>query len=74
MIKVLVLCTNSRGWPDSVIYEVDASEKQISDGDHYAMAKDMAQDDDYEAPFVLFDENDRGGLRFLAKNIERMSA
>lgn len=57
-IKVIVLCTNAEGSPEFSTREIQCTQAQYDNGDHYDMAKEAAEDDGYESPMMAFDEND----------------
>lgn len=63
MIKCVVACTNANGEPDFYFCKVEATQEEYDDGIHYERAKGKAKEEGYEAPFVVFDEND--GLDWL---------
>jgi hypothetical protein len=59
--KVVVLCTNSNGAPEFHTCSVSVTEKQISQGDHYELAKGNATYNGFEEPMIAFDAQDEAG-------------
>lgn len=57
-IDVIVLCTNSEGEPELFRANVDVTQDQYDDGDHYDIAGSHAEDMGYEV-IGAFDEKDR---------------
>lgn len=55
---VWVACCNSSGAPDLVRYEVQVTQSQYDLGEHYDMAEAAATGDNYEGPFICFDESE----------------
>ena len=55
-ITVVIACRNANGSPDFVYTKVSVSQSQYDTGDHYDLAEEKALEDDYEGPFVCFDE------------------
>lgn len=57
-IKVVVLCTNSDGFPEFYPSTVQASPAQIAHGVHHGLAKDDARAQGYAEPMIGFDATD----------------
>jgi hypothetical protein len=57
-IRVIAACTNASGQPDFAFVNVECTARRIEGGFHYDMARDQLEDEGYEEPFVLFDEQD----------------
>lgn len=60
-IKCMVAGTNASGEPDLTFVIIECTERQYLGGEHYDQAKEYAEDEGYEKPFVAFDENDYAG-------------
>lgn len=60
--RILVAGTNAGGEPDFFACVVTAAQSDFDDGTHYEMAKELAEDEGYEGPFVCFDENNQRGM------------
>lgn len=56
--KIVVAGTNSNGQPDFYFVIVLASDDDVVHGRHYEAAQMAAVNNDYEEPFVCFDEQD----------------
>lgn len=54
-IRMIVACTNANGSPDLFSTVLKATEKQISEGDHYDMVKIAAHNAGYEGKMVAFE-------------------
>ena len=57
MIKTAVMCRNSNGAPEMVHFDIECTDHQYTDGDHYGFAEDKARNLGFE-PKLAFDEND----------------
>ncbi len=55
---VVLACAVSSGEPTMVCYDVEYTRDQYNEGEHYEMAKTMAEEEGYEAPFVCFDSSE----------------
>ncbi len=55
---IVLACTMSSGEPAMICYDVEYTADQYNEGEHYEMAKTMAEEDGYEAPFVCFDSSE----------------
>ena len=51
----IVLACSIKGVPAMVRYDVECTKDQYNEGEHYEMAKTMAEEEGYEAPFICFD-------------------
>jgi hypothetical protein len=60
IIKCLVACTNSNGEPELLHIPVECSQEEYDNGKHYEKAKAAAEDEGYESPVWVADENDPG--------------
>ncbi len=58
LVKCVVACHNAQGEPDLAFVKVRCTQAQYDEGQHYQAAELWAHQDNYEAPFVVFDEND----------------
>jgi hypothetical protein len=67
--KIIVACSNSKGSGDMFVCEVNASEDQVNNGDHYDMAKNLAEDSGYEAPFVCFDHSEHCNVARIVSDL-----
>ena len=67
MIKrMIVACqSNANGEPDFFFCKVGCSQEEYEAGAHYQRAIQSARLNDYEGPFVAFDEDDAGGRIML---------
>lgn len=57
-VKVTVLCTNSDGAPEFHTCSQYCTPDEIYEGVHYALAKENAEFNGYEAPMIAFDVKD----------------
>jgi len=58
ILKCIIACHNASGKPDLAFVKVQCNQAQYDEGQHYEAAQDWARQDNYEPPFVVFDEND----------------
>jgi hypothetical protein len=58
IVKCVVACRNAEGCSDFYFCKVVCKQENYDVGDHYEKAEDMASEDGYEGPYVVFDEND----------------
>jgi hypothetical protein len=58
IVKCVLACHNASGVPDLVFVKVRCTQSQYGEGLHYDAAQRWARQDNYEGPFVVFDEND----------------
>jgi hypothetical protein len=58
IMKCVIACSNAQGEPDFAFVKVHCTQAQYDEGKHYLAAERWARADNYEAPFVVFDEND----------------
>lgn len=56
--KLVVLCRNSEGAPEFFKCELQTTEAQVQNGEHYALAENAAEDQGFEGPMLAFDRND----------------
>lgn len=56
-IQVGVMSEDANGAPDVTFHSIECSQEQYDNGDHYDMAKALAEDAGYE-PAIAFDEHD----------------
>ena len=59
-IKCAVFALNAGGEPDLFFCQVNCSEDQYRNGEHYSRAKYLAEENGYD-PFLACDENDPAG-------------
>ena len=57
-VKCVVACRNANGEPDFFPCTVNASQEQYDEGEHYDEAEQIAAEQGYEKPFLVYDEND----------------
>ncbi len=70
-IKVIVLCTNSEGSPEFFTREIQCTQAQYDNGDHYDIAKEAAKSEEgYEEPMMAFDEKDWAARQLNAELVE----
>jgi len=60
--KVAVACSNANGESDFFFCIVECTEDDYEAGIHYDVAKEKAEENGYESPFVVFDKNDAGNV------------
>lgn len=58
LIKMVVLATDSNGSPAFHTCQVEVTEAQYEQGEHYDLAKENASFNGYEEPMIAFDERD----------------
>lgn len=61
--KVVVACRNASGEPDFFTTEVTVTPYEHRCGVHYDLAEESAAEEDYESPFICYDEQDMTNLR-----------
>jgi hypothetical protein len=71
-VRCVFAATNSEGVPDFGFVIVACDQEEYDEGLHYDAAKAWAGENDYEGPFVVFDEND--GPDFLFEHFVWESA
>jgi len=71
-IKCVVACHNAGGEPDFYFVNVECSQAQYDNDEHYELATYKAKSEGYEGPMVVYDESD--GPRFLFKHFAWESA
>ena len=55
-LRIAIACRNASGLPDLPIFTVTATEEEVKQGVHYDKAVALAEDEDYEGPFICYDE------------------
>jgi len=58
VVKCVIACHNASGEPDLAFVQIRCTQAQYDEGKHYEAAQNWACNDNYESPFVVFDEND----------------
>lgn len=58
-IQVAVVSTNSEGQPDIFFTEVNCTQEEYDNGEHYDCAGSIASGEGYD-PVICIDENDAG--------------
>lgn len=56
--RCVIACINANGDPDFFFCKVRCTPQQYENGDHLDRARALAEHEDYEGPFVVFDEDD----------------
>lgn len=56
-VRCVVACTGGNG-PTFYPVVVECPEYMYEDGDHYELAREAAEDQRYDGPFVVFDDRD----------------
>ena len=54
-MTVAVACLNAAGCSDFFVTQVNVSQEQYEEGIHYDVAKEKAEENGYEGPFVCYD-------------------
>ena len=67
-IKCAVACCNSHGIPSLYFLKVECTQAQYDFGGHYSTAAQMATEEDYERPFVVFDQHDYKDIMTLCSD------
>ncbi len=70
-MDIVLACTSAEGTSVLAIFEVECTEVEIDNGEHYQKAKTMARNEKYEGPFVYFDETEQSeitGMAAILKN------
>jgi hypothetical protein len=57
-IRCVVACKNASGQPDFFGCTLTATQEEYDNGEHYDAAAVAAEEEGYEGPFVVYDEND----------------
>lgn len=58
VIKCVFAATNASGSPDFGFVKVECTDSQYELGEHYDTVKEWAKHNDYEAPIIVFDEQE----------------
>lgn len=66
-VCVIVVCEAADGVPELVGYDVSVNQHQYDEGQHYDLAKELANEDGYRVIFA-FDMNDTAGRQLLGKS------
>lgn len=69
-ILIAVACRNASGMADMPRFTVEVSEDEYDLGVHFDKAETMAKEAGYEAPFVSFDDVERGAILKAAMELE----
>lgn len=69
---IAVACVNASGMADLPVFSVTATPKEICLGVHYDRAKALAQEADYEEPFVCFDADEQGAILSAARHLDQV--
>jgi hypothetical protein len=64
-IRVIVACTDAEGEPDFAFVKIRCTPQQQEADEHCLTAQDWAADNDYDGPFVVFDEHNVAGKQLL---------
>jgi len=64
IIRCVVSALNANGEPDLYFVKVNCSENQVSESKHYAVAKEQAEQEGFEA-YLVYDEKDRAGQALM---------
>ena len=67
-IKCIVACRNSSGLPDFFPCLINCSQHSVNIGDHYQYAMQMADNNYYDKPMIVYSENDK--VDFLFKQYQ----
>jgi hypothetical protein len=65
-IAVVTACTRSDGLPDFTLNYVEVNKEEYDNGVHYDLAEEQLTEQDYEGPFVHFDEFEAPAFLFPA--------
>ncbi|URW83086.1 hypothetical protein NBV64_01620 [Alcaligenes sp. DN25] len=68
-VQVAVACANASGSPDMPIFKVSITQEEYDLGIHYDKAKDLAEEAQYEGPFVCFDAAEYGPILSAAREL-----
>ena len=66
-IKMIVACTNASGEPDLFFFKLKTNDNCIESMLTVDRARQIAKDEGYEGPYVVYDETDRAGKAMLDK-------
>ena len=66
-IKMIVACTNASGEPDLFFFKLKTNDEYIESMLAVDRARQIAEDEGYEGPYVVYDETDRAGKAMLDK-------
>lgn len=61
-MKMLVSCLDSNGISDMFACEVECTQDQFANGEHYDLACEQAEQNGYEQPFMAYDEHDQKNI------------
>jgi hypothetical protein len=57
-IAIVTACTRADGLPDFAITNVEVTQEEYEHGVHYDLAEQLLAEQEYEKPFVHFDQTD----------------
>jgi hypothetical protein len=57
-IAIVTACTRADGLPDFAITNVEVTQEEYENGVHFDLAEQLLAEQDYEKPFVHFDQYD----------------
>ena len=67
--EVAVICINHSGEEDVVLKEFEATDEEVSDGEHYTKAISLVEDDEHHGPFFAIDAS---GVPALIERLQRV--
>jgi hypothetical protein len=59
---IFVACKNSHGEADFFTCDVELPESECIEGNHYDVAKELAELHGYEGPFICFDHTEHSNI------------
>ncbi|EZO23261.1 hypothetical protein [Pseudomonas aeruginosa] len=68
-MQVAVACVDASGAPDMPVFKVSITQEEYDQGVHYDKAKVLAEDAQYEGPFVSFDAAEHGAILTAAREL-----
>ena len=72
-LRIAVACRNASGMADLPIFTVHVTAEEYELGIHYELAEALAEDADYEKPFVSFDYTEQNAIVSAARTLQALS-
>lgn len=70
---VAVACRNANGSPAMVCYEVDVTDEEYENGDHYRKAYALASNDGYEGRYFGYDNSEHAEIIAMGEYLQELA-
>jgi len=71
--SIVIACYGHSCKPTLQVFEVNVTSEEQDSGEHYEIAKKMARDEGYAAPFVCFDKSEHDEITMTAKELDNQN-